>query len=253
MEERCDRINENLTIIQKSGGLTFGTDAFLLYAYIPLEKKYKKAADLGAGTGVISFLALKKDKVGFCYDIEIQEDYCDLINRNAVENRLEDRLLVINKDVRDVSASDTSGVCDCVFSNPPYMRSGSGFHNASGEKNIARREIHGDITDFCRAAAKLLKFGGSFFVVYRPDRLSELFFAMTSNGIEPKRLTLVYPDKFSPPSLALCEGISGGSRGLFVSRGLFIYDDKKSPDKTETDDIKNVYSRGAFDDSFRKA
>ena len=49
------------------------------------------------------------------------------------------------------------------------MKTDSGFKNSDSKKNIARHEVFGDIGDFCRVGSKLLKFGGSFFAVYRPD------------------------------------------------------------------------------------
>ena len=68
--ERTDYVNENITLVQSKNGLTFGTDAYLLYAYL---KKMPKclAADLGAGTGIISLLAAAKvqyDKFGIVLD-----------------------------------------------------------------------------------------------------------------------------------------------------------------------------------------
>ena len=53
--ERIDEVNENLSLIQKKDGLTFGTDAFLLASFIKSAPS-KKAAELGAGTGIISRL-----------------------------------------------------------------------------------------------------------------------------------------------------------------------------------------------------
>ena len=37
-DERLDRVNENITLIQKKDGLTFGTDAFLLAAFIKEQR-----------------------------------------------------------------------------------------------------------------------------------------------------------------------------------------------------------------------
>ena len=54
-DERLDYVNEKITLIQKKNGLTFGTDAFLLAAYIK-ENKRARAAELGTGTGIISLL-----------------------------------------------------------------------------------------------------------------------------------------------------------------------------------------------------
>ena len=52
--ERIDKINENLSLIQKIDGLTFGTDALLLAAFI--GKKEESALELGGGSGIISML-----------------------------------------------------------------------------------------------------------------------------------------------------------------------------------------------------
>ena len=58
-DERLDKVNENLTLIQKKDGLTFGTDAFLLASFIKSTPR-KKAAELGSGTGIISLLLAEK-------------------------------------------------------------------------------------------------------------------------------------------------------------------------------------------------
>ena len=55
-DERLDRINENLTLIQKKNGLTFGTDAFLLAAFVRSQRR-AVAVDLGSGVLSRSILA----------------------------------------------------------------------------------------------------------------------------------------------------------------------------------------------------
>ena len=51
--ERLDEINEDLKLIQRKGGLTFGTDAYLLSAFVK-KNTSGSCADFGCGTGVIS-------------------------------------------------------------------------------------------------------------------------------------------------------------------------------------------------------
>ena len=79
--ERCDKVNDNLSLIQKSDGLLFGTDALLLAAYV--SSSYKLGIELGGGTGIISMLLLSREKLGKCISVEAQEEYADLISRNA--------------------------------------------------------------------------------------------------------------------------------------------------------------------------
>ena len=75
-DERLDNINEDLSLVQLKTGLTFGTDAYLLSAFV---KSGKKGADLGAGTGVASLLCLSKNKLDFVYTVEIQERFADIV------------------------------------------------------------------------------------------------------------------------------------------------------------------------------
>ena len=60
-EERLDLINDDIRLIQKKSGLTFGTDALLLASYIQ-EKPDSLALELGGGSGIISLLLLTRKK-----------------------------------------------------------------------------------------------------------------------------------------------------------------------------------------------
>ena len=222
--ERINKINENLSLIEKENGLTFGTDAYLLSAVLPRRSRHI-GVELGSGTGVVSLLALAKNKCASIFGVEVQEEFCELSARNASLNGLKDRFNIINKNVKEVSALDTRGEVDFVFSNPPYMTVGSGKANECEEKNIARHEVCGDINDFCACAKRLLKHGGNFYVVYRPDRLADLVFALKSNNLEPKKLTLIYPNTTTAPCLALVCAKLGAKSGMVMGEPIFIYRD----------------------------
>ncbi len=219
--ERIDKINEDLSLIQKKDGLTFGTDAYLLAAFPPARGG--TAVDLGAGTGVASLLCAARNKADRIYSVEIQPDFAELCRRNAELNGLGDKLIPICKDVRELSAKDTDGEADFVISNPPYMSADGGKGNDSVAKNIARREVHGTIADFCAAASRVLKYGGDFYTVYRPERLCELISALRENSLEPKVLVTVYPRVDAVPCLVLLKSKKGGKPGLTVAPPLIIY------------------------------
>lgn len=246
-DERIDGINEHLRLIQKPGGLAFGTDAYLLYAYLPAGKAFSRMADLGGGTGVLSLLCLASDKVQKAVCVEIQPEFADLIGRNAALNGLSDRLIPLCKDVRELSAADIGGFCDAVLTNPPYLSAECGYHNENPAMDTARREIHGTVADFCAAAARILRDFGRFLAVYRPDRLPDLLISMRQAGIEPKRLTAVHPSAGKPPSLILCEGRKGGAPGLFYTKPLILH----TPDGGMSEELRQIYERGSFDESYR--
>ena len=113
--ERIDGVNDSLSLIQKTDGLTFGTDALLLAGYV--SGKYANGAELGGGSGIISMLLLSRRKIDLCTAYEIQPEYAELISRNAEYNSLSERLLPVCADVREISS--TEGF-DIVFTNPMY-------------------------------------------------------------------------------------------------------------------------------------
>ena len=221
--ERLDAVNEKITLIQKKDGLTFGTDAFLLAAYIK-ENKRARAAELGCGTGIISLLCAAKEKLSKIYSFEVQESFYDITVRNVTNNNFSDRVIPRLADVRNISSADTDGELDVVFANPPYMKTTSGKRNDADEKFIARHEVMGTIDDFCASAKRLLKHGGKFYVVWRPDRLIDLIASLRKNSLEPKLMTFIHSDTESEPSMVLISATKGGKADIKVSAPLFLHD-----------------------------
>lgn len=244
--ERKDTVNENIILNQNTQGLCYGTDALLLAAFLR-PKARGKAAEFGAGTGIISLLAAKRSKFAKIYAFEVQAEYAELCARNIAENGMDGVITTLHADIREAKSDMTGGELDAVYCNPPYMRTDTGTRNENDGKYIARHEVCGGIGDFCAAAKRLLKHGGRFYAVYRPDRLCDLICAMRENKLEPKRMTVVYNDPSHPPCLVLIEGRKGGGEGLFVTRPLFIKD--KGADSEE---IRYIYEKGEFSDGYRK-
>lgn len=245
-DERIDEVNESITLIQKKNGLTFGTDAYLLAAYM-YNNASGIAVELGGGTGIISLLLRARNRFNKIYVSEIQGEFCDVISRNIDLNGMEN-VFVLEGDVRELSPNDIGGEADVVFSNPPYMKTNSGKQNANEYKYIARHEVFGNIDDFCKSAYRLLKYGGRFYVVYRPDRLSELILALNKNKLEPKKMTFVQADTESAPSMVLIEAKKGASPSLTLTRPLILYNDKN---KSMSNDAKTIYENCSFEEFFK--
>ena len=241
--ERVDRVNDDLMLIQRTDGLTFGTDALLLAGYI--DTRGGRALEIGGGTGIISLLTLTRGRFDTVDCCEIQSVFADIIRRNAELNRLDARLFAKEADIRTFEAERQY---DAVFTNPPYMTVSSGKKNSVDEKNTARHEVEGGIADFCRAAKRLLRYGGKFYAVYRPDRVGDLIFAMKDADIEPKRLTFVHADLAAEPSVVLVEGRMSGGVGARVTRPLIIYTD--SSHKNMSADMEYIMNNGSFPEDF---
>jgi tRNA1(Val) A37 N6-methylase TrmN6 len=192
-------------------------------------------------------LLLAREKTAYCEAYEVQEEYADLIERNARLNKLEERLKSVHTDIRELENTESF---DLVFTNPPYMKADSGKQNTSDKKSFARHEHHGDIEDFCITAKKLLKFGGAFYAVYRPDRLTDIFFAMRRSGLEPKRATFVHANTKSEASMVLIEAKRGGKSGMMLTKPLIIYKDETN--KEYGNDMQYIMEKGSFPEEFKR-
>lgn len=104
-----------------------------------------------------------------------------------------------------------AGSFSLAVSNPPYFKAGSG-----GCGGPARMEGDCALEDWCAAAGRLLKNGGRFALVHRPERLCDLFAALRSAGLEPKRLRLLQHGPDCPPSAVLLEAVRQGRPGLEI-------------------------------------
>ena len=90
---RLDVVNDHIRLAQQSTGLTFGTDAYLLSAYVRAVKG-GLGVDLGSGTGIIPLLCLGRDKLSRFVAVEIQSSFADLIKQINLT-----KFIIGNKDV----------------------------------------------------------------------------------------------------------------------------------------------------------
>lgn len=240
--ERMDAVNDRLSLIQKPEGLTFGTDALLLAGFVKGDAKHR-LLELGGGSGIISLLLAARGKCKSALCAEAQPEYESLIRRNVALNRMEDKVFPLLADIREHSLLGEKGSFDTVCTNPPYFSQGSGPESQGQKKNIARREILGDIYDFAAAAGYALRWGGNFFCVYRADRLPDLFDAMRRAEIEPKTLLPVMADAQAAPVLVLVEGKKNGKPGLRFPKPFYLY---KEGTRENSPEMETLLESGAL-------
>ncbi len=230
----------NLHLWQAKSGHRYSIDAVLLAGFI-CSIKYRCIADLGTGNGVLPLLLSHLTRAEAIYGFEIQHSMVQRARRNVELNGLENRVTIIEGDVRSIKKLHPCGSMDLVVSNPPYRSAFSGRIAPDGERALARHELAGTIEDFALAAGWLLRSGGVFSVVYLAERLSPLLAAMTQAGIEPKRLRLVHSTATSSARLVLLEGCKGGRPGIEVERPLIVYSDHHEG-RSYTEEIERIYS-----------
>ncbi len=231
----------DVSVSEKEGALAFSTDAFLLFAMLP-EAKDKTACELGTGNGSVAMLAASRGKFAHVDAVEVQSGLIDSARENVRRNGLSDKVTVIGSDLRDLP-SCMNGCYDAVFFNPPYLKNDSKNTNCDETNRACRHEIYGDISDFCKAAARLLKNGGDAYAVYRPERLADLICALRGSGLEPKRMTTVCPTEEDGPSLILMKAKKGARAGLICERPAYIY---KTGTREYREEFLKIYESGVI-------
>lgn len=209
-------INNGIVIEEYEDGLLFGTDALLLSRFVK-GGCGKNGVDIGCGSGVISLLLLSENKAANMTGIEIQEKYTTLSETNAKNNGFDTRFNCVNGDARFPKGLFETEKADFVVSNPPFMKANGGKFNATESKTIARHEEFLPAEDLCRAASFFLKYGGAFYVVYRPERVCTLITALKNNNLEPKRIEFLVSDDKKTPSLVFIEAKKGGAEGAIIN------------------------------------
>lgn len=194
-------------LTQSDAHFKLGRDSVLLARFATIKPRWR-VCDLGCGVGTLLLLLSQREPRLARTGVELSPSAADLARRNLADNSLDGTILL--GDFRD-KALLPGDTFDLVISNPPYFRSGSGKSGGP-----ARMDENASVQELCQAAGRLTRTGGRFALVYRPERLAELFAALQRARLEPKRLQLLAYSQAKPPYAVLVESVKGGGPGLDV-------------------------------------
>lgn len=212
------------------------TDCVLLSDFINTGAA-KRGIDLGCASGAIMLLLLARSERLHMTGLEILPEAVELARENMAVNNLSERAGLICGDIRAHREIFKAGSFDLAAANPPYFPVDRGALSPVDGRSSARGEILCTLDDICAATGWLLRTGGNFALVHKPERLSEVFCAMVKYGLEPKRLRLVENNAGAKPSLVLVEAKRGGKPGLSIEPPLIL----NNADGTPTEEYKRIY------------
>ena len=239
--ERLDDLQNGYCLIQDPSGFCFGMDAVLFSSFIRIHKG-ESLLDLGTGTGILPVLLAARTPAGPMTGLEIQPAYADMARRSVLYNGLEDRIRIVQGDIKEAATYFGAASFHVVISNPPYMPCGRGKISTADAVAAARHEILCTLKDVIVQAKTVLVDGGRLFLVHRPVRLAEIMWRLKENALEPKRMRLVYPYSDRKPNLVLLEARKGGGPGLETEPPLIVFQNGGIP----TEEVENIYGRKAL-------
>ena len=204
-----ENLNNGFTLELCDGAFPLSTDSIALAGFVKLPKN-ANVLDLGSGCGTLGLLLCADRADCTVTGIEIDPKAHETALSNASANHIEERLNSIYQNVCNVPSFITPGSYHVCVSNPPY------FTNGPQSKTLpnARREDLLSLDTLFAAASWSVRFGGDFYLVHRPERLSEIFVTANKHHLEAKQLQLLHHHIGGPVNLVLIKFRKGAKPGL---------------------------------------
>ena len=225
---RLDDLENGYFIYQDTDAFCFGIDAVLLAHF---------------GNGIVPLLmhaVARDDGLTVRFDgLEIQAPIAQLATKSVGYNKLDESITITTGDLREAAAIYGPASFSVVTCNPPYMKARQGLRGETDAKTIARHEVMCTLEEIISQSSKVLKSRGRFIMVHRPARLAEIFAALHTCHLEPKRMQLVYPYIDKAPTMVLIEAVKGGGPQLNVEPPLIVY----NADRSYTEQVLRIYGK----------
>ena len=231
-------LDNGIRLEQDKKGFGYGIDAIVL-SYFARAKKGDLVVDLGTGNAVVPLLMEHCHKGSSFIGIEIQTEAVDNALKSVELNNRQDKVKVLQCNIKDSVSTLGYNLADVVVSNPPYFAVKSGSANYRDSLSFARHEVLCTLEDVIRNALGILKCNGVFYMVHRPDRLQEIFVLSQKYKAQVKRIRLVYPSSDSNANIVLVEIRPNARQGLIIEPPLIVYD-KESRYTQSMEDIRTV-------------
>ena len=228
---------DNMVIYQNDEWFSFSLDSVLLANFVNINLTDKKIIDFCTGNAPIPMLLSYKTK-NEIIGVELQKEIYDLGVKSIKENNLEDRIKIINEDVKNLDSIYESDSFDIITCNPTYFKTENELLlNDNYIKTIARHEVKLNLEDILKVAKKILKNGKKLAMVHRPDRLIEIINIMKKYGFEPKRIKLCHPKEGMNANILLIEAVKNGKSGLKIEPALIIHNE----DGSYTEEVRKMF------------
>jgi tRNA1(Val) A37 N6-methylase TrmN6 len=208
-------------LYQPARGARMSLDPVLLAGFLP--PPYGRFLDIGAGTGVISFLLLARDPGATGVAVELQPRLAELAVRGRDHNDWTDRLAIRAGDVRAMAPSLGQGSYDLVVSNPPFRPVREGSPSPHQERALSNHEIALALGEWLDCAADAVRSGGHVAAIFPAQRAGELLREMRARKLAPARVRYVHPRAGQPALRVLVEAIRDGAAAESIQPPLVVH------------------------------
>jgi tRNA1(Val) A37 N6-methylase TrmN6 len=223
-----------LAIRQPAKGHRVGTDAILLAAAAPTEG-VSRLVDVGAGVGAVGLALLARLGSAQADLVEKEADLAALAEENAARNGLQARTRVLRVDVAQAHDRRALGLqdeaADLIVTNPPFFEARNVRVSSDAKRASAHVFAKDSTTDgglapletWIVASLSLLRPGGRFIIIHRPDALAQMLkaFARRLGAIE---ILPIYPNAKADAQRLLVAGQKGAKGPTSLRPGLVLHE-----------------------------
>lgn len=228
---------KKLKIYQDTDWFSFSLDSVLLPNFVTLNKNITNVLDLCTGNAPIPMILSTKTNANIT-GVEIQKDVYQLALESIKINNLENRINLINDDIKNLKQIFTGDSVDVITCNPPYFKYSDTSHlNEDEHKLIARHEKMINLEEIVKLSRYLLKNNGVLAIIQRTDRFIEIINEFQKNNIEVKKVRFVYPKVGTESNIVLIEGRKNGKSGLKLLSPLYVH----NSDGSYTEDVLKMF------------
>lgn len=229
-DERIDDLlTHDMGIIQSDEVFSFSLDAVLLARFCSVPQR-GRIADLCTGNGVVPLLLSTRTNAAIV-GVEIQPRLAAMAARSVELNGLQERIRMIEADLKTVHNELGYGQFDLVTVNPPYMPAASGDHKGNPYIAAARHELYCTLDDVLAACSRLVRTGGKVAMVHRPSRLADIVCGMRGVRLEPKRIRFIHPRAGEEANMVLIEAIRDGKPEVRLLPPLIVHEGNRYCDE----------------------
>ena len=228
--ERLEDLDtRGLVILQPKKGYRFNSDSVILANLVRAEEG-DVVYDLGCGSGVMGLLIAAKRGAAVT-GLELQPAFVDMAERTLAINEYEDKMKVVEGDMRRVADFLSAGQGDVVVMNPPYYKIGEGEVSPDESKAIARHEVEITIREALAATAYLLKEGGRAYVLFPTAREAEFDSALAENALSLTEKIYLTASADKKPDRFVAVAVKGAFEGEKATRTLVTRNEDGSMSK----------------------
>ena len=203
-----------LSIYQDEENFKFSLDSILLAEFVEDSNIERVIVDFCTGNAPVPLILSTKGNNNI-YGIEIQKTIANLARNSITDNKLDNKIKIIEDNIKNVSKYFKAESVDVVTCNPPYFKvsNDKSLINDNQVKAIARHELEMNIEDIMVSARYLLKNKASLYIVHRCDRLEELVINLNKYKFGIKKIQFIYSNINKEAIMVLIKAVKNGNIG----------------------------------------